>query len=75
MKRSTKRLELNKHLVKASETVALDLPLKALAWQDDAGKVWVSYDSPDYLRERHKLSEELVQLVAGIGNLISEAIQ
>jgi uncharacterized protein (DUF302 family) len=62
-------------LMNASETVAIDLPLKALAWEDAHGKVWVSYDSPDYLRERHQLSEDLVKLIAGIGNLIGEAIR
>jgi len=62
-------------LMKASESVALDLPLKVVAWQNDQGKVWVSYNSPDFLRERHQLSEDLVKLVAGIGNLVAEAIR
>jgi uncharacterized protein (DUF302 family) len=61
--------------MKASESVALDLPLKVVAWQNDQGKVWVSYNSPDFLRERHQLSEDLVKLVAGIGNLVAEAIR
>ncbi len=59
----------------ASETVAIDLPLKALAWENANAQVWVSYDSPDYLRERHQLSEDLVKLIAGIGNLVIEAIR
>jgi uncharacterized protein (DUF302 family) len=36
-------------LVIASSTVAIDLPRKALAWQDADGKVWLSYNSPEYL--------------------------
>src|ERR1700720_4896979 len=32
---------------------AIDLPLKILVWEDGEGKVWVSYNSPDYLKERH----------------------
>jgi uncharacterized protein (DUF302 family) len=62
-------------LMNASESVAIDLPLKALAWEDIRGKVWVSFNSPEYLKERHQLSEELVSLIAGIGNLINEAIK
>src|ERR1700722_7912062 len=42
-------------LMNASPTVAIDLPLKALAWEDSAGKVWLTYNSPEYLAERHHL--------------------
>ena len=62
-------------LMDASPSVALDLPLKALAWQDNDGKVWLSYNSPDYLRQRHHLSEELIERIAGIGLLINEAVK
>jgi uncharacterized protein (DUF302 family) len=37
-------------LMVASPTLAIDLPLKALVWEDDGGKVWVGYNSPEYLR-------------------------
>ena len=37
----------------AAPTVAIDLPLKALAWEDADGKVWLSYNSPAYLKDRH----------------------
>ena len=36
-------------------SIALDLPLKALAWESAEGTVWLSYNSPEYLRERHHL--------------------
>jgi len=62
-------------LMNASDSVAIDLPLKALAWEDRDGKVSVSYNSPDYLKERHGLSEEMVSLIAGVGNLIADAIR
>jgi uncharacterized protein (DUF302 family) len=62
-------------LMNASETVAIDLPLKVLAWEDAKSKVWVSYNSPDFLRERHQLSEDLLKLVAGVKDLVSEAIR
>jgi len=43
----------------AAPLAALDLPLKLLVWEDGEGAVWVSYDSPAYLAERHHLSEDL----------------
>jgi uncharacterized protein (DUF302 family) len=49
-------------LVKPS--VAIDLPLKILVWQDATGKVWVSWNSPQYLKERHNLPEELLKNIA-----------
>jgi uncharacterized protein (DUF302 family) len=42
-------------LMAAAPTVAIDLPLKALAWQDADGKVWLAYNSPAYLKERHEI--------------------
>jgi uncharacterized protein (DUF302 family) len=62
-------------LMVASPSVAIDLPLKALAWEDAQGKVWLSYNSPDYLKRRHALSNELKRLIAGIGNLLAEALK
>jgi len=40
-------------LMVAAPTVAIDLPLKALAWEDADGKVWLGYNSPAWLKERH----------------------
>ncbi len=62
-------------LMAASPGIALDLPLKALAWQDDQGRVWLSYNSPDYLKQRHHLDEELAERIAGVGALIAEAVK
>jgi uncharacterized protein (DUF302 family) len=62
-------------LMIASPTVAIDLPLKALVWQDDAGKVWLSYNSPDYLKDRHGIPQNLMQNIAGIGPICSEAVR
>jgi uncharacterized protein (DUF302 family) len=62
-------------LMIASPSVAIDLPLKALVWQDDDGKVWLSYNSPDYLKKRHTIPENLVQNIAGIGPVCSEAVR
>jgi uncharacterized protein (DUF302 family) len=60
-------------LMLASPSTAIDLPLKLLVWEDAQGKVWVSYNSPDYLRERHGLPQELMQNIAVVGGLATKA--
>ena len=42
-------------LMKCQQTVALDLPQKALVWEDDQMKVWISYNDPKYLLKRHDI--------------------
>ncbi|MGO9273101.1 MAG: DUF302 domain-containing protein [Terriglobia bacterium] len=59
----------------ASPTLALDLPLKALAWEDENGQVWLSYNSPDYLQRRHEIPDELVKNIAGAGALLEKAVE
>ncbi len=44
----------------AAPSIAIDLPLKILVWQDADGKVWVSYNAPEYLRDRHNVPAELM---------------
>jgi uncharacterized protein (DUF302 family) len=58
----------------ASPSSAIDLPLKALIWQDDGGRVWVSYNSPEYLRARHNLPSELVRNVSSAAALLQMAL-
>jgi uncharacterized protein (DUF302 family) len=60
-------------LMIASPSVAIDLPLKALAWQDGGGRVWLSYNAPEYLTKRHGLPETLLPNIAGIKALVEEA--
>jgi uncharacterized protein (DUF302 family) len=48
-------------LMLAAPRSAIDLPLKILIWEDNQARVWVSYNSPSYLEERHGLPHELVQ--------------
>jgi len=62
-------------LMVAAPTLALDLPLKALVWEDTDGKVWVSYNTPEYLRERHGFPEELLANIAGIRVIVNEAVR
>jgi uncharacterized protein (DUF302 family) len=59
----------------ASPTVAIDLPLKALIWEDAAGKVWVSYNSPEYLEQRHNVPADLIQNISGAGRLLELAVK
>jgi uncharacterized protein (DUF302 family) len=60
-------------LMLAAPTSAIDLPLKILVREDSEGKVWVSYNSPAYLRERHGLPEDLMQNIAVVETLASAA--
>ena len=60
-------------LMLASPSSAIDLPLKLLVWEDAQGKVWVSYNSPAYLQERHGFPKELLQNVAVVETLASSA--
>jgi len=60
-------------LMVASPTIAIDLPLKILVWEDDNGHVQISYNSPAYLQARHGLPEELVQNIAVVGKLAEAA--
>jgi uncharacterized protein (DUF302 family) len=60
-------------LMAAAPTVAIDLPLKILAWRDAEGHTWVAYNEPDYLQARHGFPEDLVKNIAGLGNLAQAA--
>jgi uncharacterized protein (DUF302 family) len=57
----------------AAPTAAIDLPLKALAWQDAQGKVWLGCNDPAYLARRFGLSDEQVKSIASMGALIEQA--
>jgi hypothetical protein len=45
-------------LMQAAQTIGIDLPLKALVWQDGSGKTWLSYNDPGWLAKRHALGHE-----------------
>jgi uncharacterized protein (DUF302 family) len=62
-------------LMLASPLLALELPLKALVWQDQDGQVWVSYDSSAYLAGRFAIPADLVKNIAGIDGVIAGALQ
>ena len=60
-------------LMLASPTAAIDLPLKLLIWEDAQSNRWISYNSPQYLKERHSLPDELFKNIAIIEALATEA--
>ena len=62
-------------LMLAAPSIAIDLPLKILVWEDNQGRVWISYNSPEYLKERHRVPQELVQNLAIVETLAARAAE
>jgi len=62
-------------LMLAAPSIAIDLPLKILVWEDGPGKVWLSYNSPEYLQERHGLPQDLLPNIAVVGTLAAKAVE
>jgi len=60
-------------LMLAAPSTAIDLPLKILVWEDDEGKVWISYNSPEYLQKRHGFPQELLANIAVMETLATKA--
>jgi uncharacterized protein (DUF302 family) len=60
-------------LMLASPSVAIDLPLKILVAEDSQGKVWISYNSSEYLKERHGLPQNLLPNIAVVKTLAAAA--
>ena len=57
----------------AAPSSAIDLPLKILVREDALGKVWITYNSPEYLQERHNLPQEWLQNIAVVETLATKA--
>lgn len=59
--------KLGTPLMRSTQTIGIDLPMKALAWQDEKGQVWLTYNDPDYLARRHGIQdkEELIKKMSG----------
>lgn len=62
-------------LMLSAPSSAIDLPLKVLVWEDVAGKVWLSYNSPEYLQRRHGFAPELAANIAVVGTLAAKAAE
>lgn len=62
-------------LMLATPSIAIDLPLKILVWEDAWKKVWVSYNSAEYLQQRHGLPEDLLANIEVVGTLALKAAE
>lgn len=60
-------------LMQHAPTVALDLPLKVLVWDDANGATWLSFNSVEYLQQRHHLPADLMAPVSGVPALVNAA--
>jgi uncharacterized protein (DUF302 family) len=62
-------------LMVAAPSLAIDLPLKALVAEDSEGKVSVTYNDPEYLKQRHGVPGELIKKLAGADAVIGKAVE
>jgi uncharacterized protein (DUF302 family) len=62
-------------LMVAAPRSAIDLPLKILVWTDAVGKVWVSYNTPEYLQQRHGIPSDLLPNIAGVETIATTAAE
>jgi uncharacterized protein (DUF302 family) len=62
-------------LMVAAPSLAIDLPMKVLIAEDEQGKVSVTYNSPDYLKQRHGVPDDLIRNLAGAGAVIEKAVE
>jgi uncharacterized protein (DUF302 family) len=62
-------------LMQSVQTIGIDLPLKALVWQDAGGKTWISYDEPNWIAQRHGVAdaEPILSKMADVLSAISTA--
>lgn len=62
-------------LMLAAPGLAIDLPLKALVAEDANGRTSVTYNDPEYLKDRHGVPPDLIKNLAGAGTLIAKAVE
>lgn len=60
-------------LMLAAPSIAIDLPLKILVWEDTGGQVWISYNAAAYLQQRHSLPKNLLANMAIVAALAEVA--
>jgi uncharacterized protein (DUF302 family) len=62
-------------LMQSVQTVGIDLPLKALVWEDTAGETWISYNEPSWIAQRHSVAnaEPVVSKMAAALSAMSKA--
>jgi uncharacterized protein (DUF302 family) len=61
-------------LMQADQSVGIDLPLKALVWQDAAGKTWVSYNDPEWIAKRHGLGGGLKPVIGKMDAVLAVVV-
>src|ERR1700691_4910480 len=59
----------------AAPSIAIDLPLKILISEGEAGKVTITYNSPEFLQERHGVPSDLIKNISGAGALVAKAVE
>lgn len=62
-------------IMQADQTVGIDLPLKALVWQDATGKTWISYNDPEWIAKRHGLGDGLKPIIGKMQEVIAAVAQ
>ena len=62
-------------LMVAQPTAAIDLPMKALAWEDKDGKVWLTYNASKLLNQRHGVPEDLVSKIQPVETLLEAVVK
>lgn len=67
--------KLGSHMFTSNQTAGIDLPLKALAWEDENGQVFLSYNDPAYIAKRHHINDrpEILKKMTGALNNLSNA--
>jgi len=65
--------KLGSHFFTSNQTSGIDLPMKALAWEDDKGQVWLTYNDPAYIAGRHGIGDrpEIVKKMTGALNKLT----
>jgi uncharacterized protein (DUF302 family) len=59
----------------AAPSIAIDLPLKVLISEDREGKVWISYNAPEFLGRRHNLPDALLPNISAVRAMVEEAVR
>jgi uncharacterized protein (DUF302 family) len=62
-------------LMLAAPSIAIDLPMKLLVWEDADGQVWISYNTPAYLQQRHSLPQDLMTALGAVEVFAKNAAQ
>lgn len=63
-------------LISSAQSAGLDLPIRVAAWQDDAGQVWIAYNAPQWLADRHAISDKekvIAKMTGALGKLTGAA--